>query len=765
MHRATWIVDEAHAENPETQALVALLEIEASRGMCSVIPLTATWKGQLMRETRFAVADVHMDDWDNVDKIHEIADNVGVTVVFVPSVVAAKKMQSAMKKKDPDMATVILCRETFEDAYHQARDLMKGIIYTTNIAEMGCNLKGADVVIDSQLCYRGTLTENSTSVVLGTQTISHASQVQRRGRIGRSKEGTYYSPNRILTMEEDPLVSWERDILMSAMNNATPPTPTGKRINHLEEFMRLHYEITYSIFMAYELSEQVRETVTLESLLSDSNHDPTFIFTVDGLEKEVHGSMLDDRCLSLAQSLDDSGRDLKGKRHANSTYKVRWERRSVWASFWDRGIMAAIKDLWQQGFVSLGGVPVDMGYVIAVTLTVVSTLGLITIVIIYLMKTFGVATTGFWDFFNAIVKGGGIGSGTIPMLMVYILSDTVALQWGDWKYDWTPSGQAMALWSVSMIFDYLRQASWHQLAVLGAIYVSAMANSHVRTYFVPYPQPSGTYAAVAPVASSWAITTRSTAIPYMVFAGVAALNGLFKTKGVLDAIEIGTEPLSKSPAGLKKIVTYTCRGIDLSSAACLFPALFLVTPAEVILAAIIVFGILLIERNDAAVEFFLNTFEGATPTDIAPRSDKARLWLTRVACAIVGVAWWGITGNYSALGAAVPLALAFTAWRIPRLRSMCREWSTMCIYAITTTNITFMCLVGAIYMADTTGNNSLKRGMFDVSCGLMKRTEVEEQTQQIDRGAVQPLQEQRSENTWYWGQCCFQGIVQNRRIH
>lgn len=108
-------------------------------------------------------------------------------MVFVPSLNNGyvRELIRRYKIHDP----ILLSRATFDDASVQLRDETYRLIFTTDISECGVNVPDLDVVID--------LSEKFTFVVSGkliTKSIvipDHASVVQRRGRVGRTKPGLY----------------------------------------------------------------------------------------------------------------------------------------------------------------------------------------------------------------------------------------------------------------------------------------------------------------------------------------------------------------------------------------------------------------------------------------------------------------------------------------------------------------------------------------------------------------------------------------------
>lgn len=125
---------------------------------------------------------------DILEKQTKSSDNV---LIFLPSIRELHKLESELS------SAAIQNRQLFK-LYADAPDMATfgqhdgtKIIISTNVAESSLTIPGLDVVIDSGLEYIKTYEPNTNVYQMTKKYISKAQVVQRKGRIGRTSDGTY----------------------------------------------------------------------------------------------------------------------------------------------------------------------------------------------------------------------------------------------------------------------------------------------------------------------------------------------------------------------------------------------------------------------------------------------------------------------------------------------------------------------------------------------------------------------------------------------
>lgn len=178
------IVDESHFAQPATIALLKLGEEMAKMGKMGLVALSATNQHGFDEQTNYEVKDLVLTEeevWDTIDEEEKV-------IWFVPSQKVAEKMKLVSYQKG--IESVVLSRSTYHLNYQKAKSMKKGIIFSTNISEVGANYN-VDIVVDSGKQLVPAIGTDPKTVILQMQWETKASQVQRRGRVGRTHEGDY----------------------------------------------------------------------------------------------------------------------------------------------------------------------------------------------------------------------------------------------------------------------------------------------------------------------------------------------------------------------------------------------------------------------------------------------------------------------------------------------------------------------------------------------------------------------------------------------
>lgn len=209
-NRTGYIIDEAHFENPHTKMLISLLRStftpgydvkERQKGF--YMEMTAT--GQDLKTgniiihegSNYPITDIEYDNFQETCDV-VVANNPGKRILIFCSQ-ARDTYDSVYKVTERLMRRTLapvvpLHRKIFERAvdYIATKEGKPLVIVSTSLAECGANFD-VDIVIDS--CTRLVHSPpNSNIKIFKMQKVpvNRAQMIQRRGRVGRQKPGTYY---------------------------------------------------------------------------------------------------------------------------------------------------------------------------------------------------------------------------------------------------------------------------------------------------------------------------------------------------------------------------------------------------------------------------------------------------------------------------------------------------------------------------------------------------------------------------------------------
>lgn len=214
--RVSYIIDETHFENTGSKVLLSMLRKRAEQYdyKGTVMEMTATGynvaenKWEINSNSNYPIQDsTYAGSLEAAVRTHMANRPSDRIAVFVPSY-EGKRANSAKnlarKLLDMPQRLVVLSRATYASQQAEIkRKTQRGlIIITTSISECGANYD-LDAVFDTCRQYRYVVTDKG---VVGQETpITQAQMVQRRGRVGRRREGWYYTPVSVHMEDLEPV--------------------------------------------------------------------------------------------------------------------------------------------------------------------------------------------------------------------------------------------------------------------------------------------------------------------------------------------------------------------------------------------------------------------------------------------------------------------------------------------------------------------------------------------------------------------------------
>nr|QPG92986.1 NS3 protein [Jingmen tick virus] len=211
-----YIIDESHFCDSSTIILKDLIKERVSRGRKGFgVELTATGRDDKGRVyvnegSIHKITEEVIERSAYLNRIVQEADKVRgrKIVVFCPSVSSSLKhigtvqnVFNTLKNKLKDKIDIVqfhrsLFNQNYDEAVGPPKNGKTKVVLTTNMSECGINFN-ADVVLDSSNQLRFIEEENIMKMVITP--ITMAQRVQRRGRVGRRKEGLYIRVNETVT--------------------------------------------------------------------------------------------------------------------------------------------------------------------------------------------------------------------------------------------------------------------------------------------------------------------------------------------------------------------------------------------------------------------------------------------------------------------------------------------------------------------------------------------------------------------------------------
>nr|AYV61032.1 NS3-like protein [Jingmen tick virus] len=211
----SYVLDETHVDSAQTKVLRALVHqaVGKDKSKAACIEMTATGRDSTSGEIRVATdsnyhIEEHVYNTNVVQAVKQYADTYGPrrVAVFVPGLTGKNGALQVAKqvRQLTDYATVVLSRKTYEKNIKLIfKDYPRGLcIVTTSISECGANYD-LDAVFDTCQQYHYLVTASGTKGMITPST--QAQTCQRRGRVGRRKEGQYYRPANYDLLQAPPL--------------------------------------------------------------------------------------------------------------------------------------------------------------------------------------------------------------------------------------------------------------------------------------------------------------------------------------------------------------------------------------------------------------------------------------------------------------------------------------------------------------------------------------------------------------------------------
>lgn len=200
------IVDEAHVDSTATRLCRKYAESLVYNGKSGVF-LSATLDDKMDSGSNYRISDRKIKHGEE-EKIAREAVDMGKRVLwFLPAYEGRGGVRETAKRlKQAGYQALELARATYTQNNAHLNDPEYPIVLTTNIAECGMNIE-ADVVINTAKEF--DFFESDGMVDGRMQDISKASWIQRRGRVGRKKEGIHYYTND--PCDTPPVKASERD--------------------------------------------------------------------------------------------------------------------------------------------------------------------------------------------------------------------------------------------------------------------------------------------------------------------------------------------------------------------------------------------------------------------------------------------------------------------------------------------------------------------------------------------------------------------------
>jgi ATP-dependent helicase HrpB len=129
--------------------------------------------------------------------IRALHEQHGSALVFLPGqreIYRVAQMLSAHKLSDTDVVTLFggQDKQTQQVAIAPAKEGMRKVVLTTNVAETSLTIEGIRIVIDSGKRRAAQFNLKTGVTALTTQSISRSSAIQRAGRAGRIEPGIVY---------------------------------------------------------------------------------------------------------------------------------------------------------------------------------------------------------------------------------------------------------------------------------------------------------------------------------------------------------------------------------------------------------------------------------------------------------------------------------------------------------------------------------------------------------------------------------------------
>ncbi|UTH76863.1 NSP2 [Inopus flavus jingmenvirus 1] len=202
------IIDEAHFGDASTIMLRHYGQWMVGMGY-ELHELSATLDGEYATGSNYPIVEQTIS-LSSVASTAEEELSLGRRVlIFVPSLKTTTELQGQLMKHNP----ILLSRESYTNVHPYLNDTNRRLIFSTEIAECGVNISDLDTVID--IGTKFTYLYDNKVVYGRTIPITMGSYVQRKGRVGRTKEGRYYGVGKPQEMKIETASLLDAQIMMT----------------------------------------------------------------------------------------------------------------------------------------------------------------------------------------------------------------------------------------------------------------------------------------------------------------------------------------------------------------------------------------------------------------------------------------------------------------------------------------------------------------------------------------------------------------------
>nr|QFR36177.1 NS3-like [Jingmen tick virus] len=267
----SYVLDETHVDSAHTKVLRALVHqsVSKEKSKAACIEMTATGRDEATGEQKVSMGS----NYPITDRTY--STNVSTAVrdyaarngpkriaVFVPGLTGRNGALQVAKniRLTTHYTTVVLSRKTYDTNINSVfKTYPNGLcIVTTSISECGANYD-LDAVFDTCQQYHYLVTPTGTKGVITAST--QAQTCQRRGRVGRRREGEYYRPvgyditQAPVLDHPDSVTLLEANMCLIALG--LPEIEAGQAVKKALEKIQPSKEQVYKW-----LTDQERETLT-----------------------------------------------------------------------------------------------------------------------------------------------------------------------------------------------------------------------------------------------------------------------------------------------------------------------------------------------------------------------------------------------------------------------------------------------------------------------------------------------------------------------
>lgn len=209
------IIDESHVDDKSTEFLKTYATEMAPQGLTSWF-LSATHPGQMTEGSNYHIDDIQLSEYEALQGVKKMIDEDNKRVLIFTAGIKGENGTTKLALRFKQYTPVVLNSKSYEREKKRLDDVNNRLIIATNIAECGMNAE-VDVVID--LCKNFYYTHNNGVVQGVMSTIPRSSRIQRRGRVGRTKDGMYiYTEEPVMDYRMDTAESYDAHLMSRGLD-------------------------------------------------------------------------------------------------------------------------------------------------------------------------------------------------------------------------------------------------------------------------------------------------------------------------------------------------------------------------------------------------------------------------------------------------------------------------------------------------------------------------------------------------------------------